>query len=357
MMTLRAPVIASLALMLVGCGGGGNSGSAPPIPPTGSNVRDVTADLSRYITDSVSYVQAFSEGYVVPSAAQLNQFDSVVASLVGQDVNTAAASAGALNFEVVRFTDSAAGNNVLYCLQEIDLRGQGFFCVDPDSAARHHISVPHPLYDLGTHVESTQVMRETGARFLSVSTSHRCANSANSVCSGTTSACGAAGPYKVSDAAHNVDAFFYRFGVAVHDHNATTTTLQLHGCGSTTCPSNYNADDIVARLSAGTTMNLDGNEPVNQLNAALNSEIAAAGLGASLSCSEPGDDKLLCGTTNTLGRYINGQPEPCQNAAMSFEGSRWLHIEQNRNLRQDDGAGDEITPQSLSNAINDVLGP
>ena len=95
MITLRAPVIASLALMLVGCGGGGNSGSAPPIPPTGSNVRDVTADLSRYITDSVRYVQAFSEGYVVPSAAQLNQFDSVVASLVGQDVNTAAASAGA----------------------------------------------------------------------------------------------------------------------------------------------------------------------------------------------------------------------------------------------------------------------
>ena len=119
MMTLRAPVIASVALMLVGCGGGGNSGSAPPIPPTGSNVRDVTADLSRYITDSVSYVQAFSEGYVVPSAAQLNQFDSVVASLVGQDVNTAAASAGALNFEVVRFTDGPF-NDLNGVVEEVD---------------------------------------------------------------------------------------------------------------------------------------------------------------------------------------------------------------------------------------------
>lgn len=356
MLRLRSATIAALALTLVGCGGG-SSGSAPPEPPPGSNIRDITADLSRYITDSVAYVQAYSEGYVVPSAAQLNQFDALVSSLVELDPDTAADNASALDFELVRLTDSAAGDNVLFCLQETELRGQGFFCLDPDSVATHHLSVPHPLYDLGTHVESIHVMRATGARYLSISTSHRCANNAPSACSGTTTACGDAGPYKVSDAAHNVDAFFYRFGVAVHDLDATTRTLQLHGCGATTCPANYNADDIVARLSAGTTLNLAGTETVNRLNAALNAEIAGLALGASVSCSEPGDDKLLCGTTNTLGRYINGQPEPCQNPATSFEGSRWLHIEQNRNLRQDDGAGDEITPQSLSNAINDVLGP
>jgi hypothetical protein len=58
---------------------------------------------------------------------------------------------------------------------------------------------------------------------------------------------------------------------------------------------------------------------------------------------------------NPLGRYINGQTDPCQNSASDFANSRWLHIEQNRNLRQDDGAGDAVTPELLINAINDAL--
>jgi hypothetical protein len=200
-------------------------------------------------------------------------------------------------------------------------------------------------------------MRQTNARFLSVSTSHRCANAATSRCSGTTSACGATGPYKVSDVAHNVDAMFYRFGVTVNDMSPATGTIQLHGCGAAACPSNFDNADIVARVSAGTTLDLAEDAPVNRFNAALNSAIASALLGTSLSCSEPGADKQLCGTTNTLGRYINGQPDSCQSEATSFENSRWLHIEQNRNLRVDDGAGDEITPVLLSDALNATLGP
>jgi hypothetical protein len=200
-------------------------------------------------------------------------------------------------------------------------------------------------------------MRAIGARFLSVSTTHRCANAAASSCSGTTSACGTAGPYKVSDVAHVVDAFFFRFGVAVHDRSAATRTLQLHGCGSSACPSNHDAGDIVARLSAGTTTDLPGDELVNRFHAALNLELAPLSLGTAKSCSEPGPDKQLCGTTNTLGRYINGQADPCQNPASSFSGSRWLHVEQNRNLRFDDGAGDEVTPATLADAFNSVVVP
>ena len=102
--------------------------------------------------------------------------------------------------------------------------------------------------------------------------------------------------------------------------------------------------------------NLAGTELVNVLNDRLNAELAPLQLGSSLSCSEPVLDKQLCGTTNPLGRYINGQPDPCQNPASAFTGSRWLHIEQNRNLRNDDGAGDEVSPATLVNSINDTLG-
>ena len=176
-----------------------------------------------------------------------------------------------------------------------------------------------------------------------------------SSCSGTTSACGAPGAYKVSDVAHNVDSFFYHFGMIVHDKSASTHTIQLHGCGSAACPSNNNDADIVARMSAGTTSDLPATELVNVLNTALNVELSPLQLGASLSCSEPAVDKQLCGTTNTLGRYINGQSNPCQNSASDFANSRWLHIEQNANIRRDDGAGDSVTPDTLANAINDSL--
>ncbi len=320
-------------------------------------ITEISADLANYVTSTLSYSQAFTEGYSVPSAADLAAFDALATDLLDQQFDDVRSAAGAVNLELVRFIDTAAADNELYCLRELTLLGRGFFCVDFDSSALHHISVPHPLYDQNTNTQSIRVMRETGARFLSISTTHRCSNSAESACSGTTSVCGASGPYKVSDAAHNVDSYFHRFGVLVHDLNADIYTIQLHGCGSASCPSNQDDADIVARLSAGTTLNLLANEPVNVLNSELNDELAAFRLGSSVSCSEPSMDKRLCGTTNTLGRYINGQPDACQNAATGFADSRFLHLEQNANLRVDDGAGDEVTPSTISTAINDTLPP
>ncbi len=350
---------AFLFVTLTACGGSGGGSSPPPPappPPAPTTITEIRADLSAYVTSSLNYAQSFSEGYSVPSSTELTLFEALATRLLNSDFDTVRADANAVNLELIRFFDTAAGDNELYCLREIALEGRGFFCVDFDSGAEHHISVPHPLYDSNTNTGSVRAMRETGARFLSISTTHRCANAANSSCSGTTSVCGASGPYKVSDAAHNVDSYFYRFGVIVHDQSTRAQTIQLHGCGSTSCPSNQDNADIVARLSAGTTSDLPGTELVNVLNAELNEELAGLLLGTSLSCSEPSSDKQLCGTTNTLGRYINGQPDSCQNAATSFTGSRWLHVEQNANLRVDDGAGDAVTPSTISNAINDAFG-
>lgn len=345
-----------IALMLAGCGGGGGGGGNVPPPGPGPTIEERTVDLENYVASSLNYVQSFSEGYFVPTGADLGQFDALVRSLLNQDLDRVLANVGGINFKLVRVFDTGAGNNELYCLEELVLRGQGFYCADFDASNTHHVSVPHPLYDSVTNVESVTVMRGTGARFLSISSTHRCSTAATSSCSGTTTACGASGAYKVSDLAHNVDSFFYRFGKVVHDNSPSTHTLQLHGCGSGSCPSNNDNADIVARLSAGTTDNLPADELVNLLNAELNEELATLQSGTSVSCSEPSADKQLCGTTNTLGRYINGQPNPCQNSATVFTGSRWLHIEQNANLRRDDGGGDPVTPATLVNAINDTFG-
>jgi len=346
----RAAIFSILLTVIAGCGGG--SSAPAPDPDPNPVIETRTADLLDYVSGSLRYVQAYSEGYSVPTASDLNQFDSLATALLNQDLRAVQLAAGDLGFRLLRVIDSGAGNNELYCLEEISLRGQGFYCVDFDSLNSHHISVPHPLFDSHTNTESVTVMRATGARFLSLSSTHRCSNAVTSSCSGTTSVCGG-GAYKVSDAAHNVDSFFFHFGMIVHDQSASTHTMQVHGCGSAACPSNNDDGDIVARLSAGTTDNLPATELVNVLNAELNENLAPLQLGSSLSCSEPSTDKQLCGTTNTLGRYINGQSDPCQNSATNFANSRWLHIEQNRNIRQDDGAGDGVTPNTLVDAIND----
>ncbi len=346
-------MLACTAIVLANCGGDGRARDPDPDPvPV---ITESVVDLMDYVSGTLPYVQQFSEGYVVPSAAELNQFDSLLASLLGQQLETAWNLADNLNFELLKIIDTGAGNNALYCLREIALRGQGFYCLDFDAVSTHHVSAPHPLHDMHTNTESVTIMRGTNAKFLSISTTHRCSNAAISSCSGSTTACGAAGPYKVSDPAHNVNSFFHHFGVAVNDGSATTHTIQLHGCGSASCPANGDNDDIAARLSAGTTDTLPGSELVNVLNVELNEELTPLLMGTSLSCSEPTADKQLCGTTNVLGRHINGQADACQNSALSFTNSRWLHVEQNANLRRDDGAGDELAPDILVKAINDTF--
>jgi len=340
--------------MGAGCSSSGTPDSAPPAgPPV---IAEQRADLMSFVAGTLEYVQRYSEGYAIPSTAELVQFDALAAALVDGRLDAALPAAEALDYELVRFLDAGANDNVLYCLRERVLKGRGFYCIDPDSPALHHISVPHPLYDSNTNTGSVTVMRETGARFLSISSTHRCANAAESACSGTTSACGENGSYKVSDAAHNVDSFFYRFGVAVSDNIAATYTIQLHGCGSAACPANQGTADIVARLSAGTTDDLPDTEVVNRLHAALNGLLEPLAQGSALSCNRPTADKQLCATTNPLGRHINGQADACTNPGLSFTGSRWLHVEQNANLRRDDGAGDTVTPSTIAAAIDEVLG-
>lgn len=348
---IRSAVFSVLFSAIASCDGGNSSSGPDPTPVV--VVETQTTDLFDYVSNSLIYVQAYSEAYAVPTASELNRFDSVIIGLMNQDLKAVQASAGDIGFRLLRIIDSGANNNEVYCLEELVLRGQGFYCLDYDSSNSHHVSVPHPLFDSHTNTESVTVMRAIGARFFSLSSTHRCANAVTSACSGTTSVCGTPGPYKISDVAHNVDSFFFHFGKIVHDRSFSTHTMQLHGCGSTACQSNKDDADIVARLSAGTTGNLPATEFVNVLNTDLNEELAPLHLGSSLSCSEPSPDKRLCGTTNTLGRYINGQSDPCQNGASGFESSRWLHVEQNANIRQDDGAGDSVTPATLAKALND----
>jgi hypothetical protein len=246
--------------------------------------------------------------------------------------------------------------------------------------------------------------------------------------------------FRISDMAHAVDTFFFDFGAFVEDQNyesdmSTKTnldiyTIQLHGCSDTSCPDNHGdssttsadndpydddqldgtiADNIIFRLSNGTTDNftlegiLGDNEIVNQfqifLQAAMDVIGGGSGLGAMVrSCNlsthvtDPGsstsgtnavtdfyDDKL-CGTTNPLGRYINGlktgtysvtDPNDgvtpvdvavaCESASgddpdeTDAIGAYFLHVEQSYESRDDDGVLDDYNYQHIVDVIEDRL--
>ncbi len=348
-----------LLCVIAGCGGSGGGASPEAMPPDMS-IDLLSVDLSNFVRSSLVYAARDSEGYQPVTSAELAVFADLVVALLNGQTTTARSLAESLDLNLLRVIDSGGAGSSLYCVREIIPKGRGFYCIDYGATSSIHLSVPHPLYDLNTNQESIVVMRGTGAKYLSISTTHRCANAANTSCSGTTSACGASGPYKVSDMAHNVDTFFQHFSELVHDGDAASVNIQLHGCGASPCPANMDAADIVARLSAGTNIDLAASEPVNRVAAHLQTSVTTLIDGASVkSCSEAGEtDRVLCGTTNTQGRYINGEAmDACQTAATMFEGSRFLHVEQNFDLRRDDGAGDLITPALLIDAINAEISP
>lgn len=315
-----------------------------------------SVNLRTYI-DDFPVKAASSEGYSVPSAANYTSWGAVIDEFLAADYAGADTLASALNYEVLHITDTGNSNAVLYCLapksgQEV---GRGVYCVYPASSKVHHIGAPHNTDDLHTEAIAVDIIRNVGFRYLSISTTRRCANAANSSCSAATNPCGTF--YKVSDMAHVGNSFFHLFAIKVHNFNSSIKTVQIHGCGSSDCPTGPNG--IVARLSVGTKDDLASTALSNQLNTKLKALVVGVEATATTkSCNlvaDSSDDKL-CATDNTQGRYVNGQTsDPCETSATPTASSRFLHIEANSDLRLDSGGGDQIRPTMLTDAMNEVF--
>ena len=91
-------ILAALVISVSGCGGSGGGGSNPDTDPD-AGITTRSADLVSYVSLSLNYVQSFSEGYVIPSAASLDQFDTLVAALIARLGDAVAA---AVDLDAVR---------------------------------------------------------------------------------------------------------------------------------------------------------------------------------------------------------------------------------------------------------------
>ncbi|MCB0276204.1 MAG: hypothetical protein KDI06_15405 [Calditrichaeota bacterium] len=264
-----------------------------------------------------------SEGFTPPSFATLQQWTPILLALCDGEFQRADSLVRAdfPSYQIVEFTDTGYGDAVYYLLRENApvQKGWGTYAVNPNFRRAMAIEVPHARYDTNTHREGSDVFRETGARFFLMSGTHRCANSAESICDGTTGACGSSGsPYRVSDMAHYEKALFQLFHEVLTIRNPTLYAVNLHGHANSDCQDFF--------MSSGV-----GSTPSRILLDIKASLLASGGVSAAVA----GDGTSTCtltGGTNVQGRYTNGSSDPCAQAAGSPNGY-FMHIEQARRIR------------------------
>jgi hypothetical protein len=259
-----------------------------------------------------------SDRFARPSADELAQWRTLIDTLAASDT-AAARSLIAEQFPsyaLIAFTDTLT-SDTYYLLQEAPTveTGWGTVVMNPDPDRNLAVQVPHPQFELNTHVEGADLFRRAGARVLVMAGTHRCANRAASSCDGRTGVCGPLQAYRESDMAHIVEAPFQVTHEAMVDRHPEITAFSLHGTGRDNCETVF--------LSSGVAD--DTPEPVRALRQALVERGVRASIPQTSSCP-------LVGSTNVQGRYTNGSPTPCTQEASGATG-RFIHVEQRREFR------------------------
>ncbi len=302
--------------------------------------------------DLVAWIQVYvdglpgkgSEAYVPPSAEERVAFMQAVEQVVAGEYKAASEQAVLAGAELIHLNVEGVSFVALVENSLAASTGRGRYLVRLGVARDLLISAPHPRFDSYTGVRGVELFLDLQARAFAIAGTHRCANAAPSGCDGSTSVCGTAAPYRISDQAHTEGGFFQAFQESV----GVSLGIQIHGFGS-------GADEPEFTLSDGTTANTEA--PLhfgNRVTATLEKAVAAAGSSKpGNSCNRFGDINLLCGSTNTQGRWLNGvsSAEVCTVPADAATGA-FLHMELSKELRVPGGL---LEPNLVLEALLDEL--
>nr|WP_315473087.1 hypothetical protein [uncultured Undibacterium sp.] len=267
-----------------------------------------------------------SNGFVVPTTTQKNDYKTVVTSMLQGNCNFSLPSSISANMAIRTFTDSANGKS--YCLlMEVKStvktgfvdKGWGTFIVNPTSTRLISHNAPHPKYDVNTsgsegdsytEREAIRIFKQSNSRSYLMAGSRRSANKTASSCQSE---------YWKSDCAHNTDNMYYPANEAMKTHYGSTAwyAIEWHGKAASTCSNDmYLTEGLNATPATGSK--------VLALKSAIQAQkptwvVQTPGTG---SCS-------LNATTNTAGRLLNGvaSVSVCGTQATSASG-RFIHIEQ-----------------------------
>ncbi len=312
-----------LTLLFIFCTARIGTGTA-----TASAVADLTCASSTTLEALVTCIrnqmpQSRSNGYVAPTAAQQNDWRTVVGQMLQGNCTVALPASLTGIMRLSTFSDAGNGRN--YCvLMEVQNanndgfvdRGWGTFIVYNSATRQLSHQAPHPISDSTTETQAVTVFKETDARSYLLSGAHRNANPTASSCQSS---------YDVADAAHNTNNMFQATNLELLAHYGATdwTAIQWHGMAVRTCVNT----DVYPSHGRNVTPN-PGDRIVRLRNNVLSYhptwDIDLPGTGV---CS-------LNGTDNTQGRLINGVAAgtECSTAATTYNG-RFIHIEQDPNFR------------------------
>jgi hypothetical protein len=313
----------------------------------------LTVDFEKWVGDNVKAFKGVgTEGFVVPTSQERAVFAVAADALFDGDWPLAAAAAQGAGYEVKKIVDSKKPGDTIYGLVpkagNTDGRGWFFVQTQPTAVRPLILEAPHSVFDFSTGVVAAGIFRDVGARAFGMSGVHRCANSAVSGCSGTTSVCaGSSQPYRESDMAHTEKGFFQVFHErAMLLAGEFLTALQIHGFKS-------NSGDPEFTFSNGRTTNVTVSYS-NLLAADLEVRIASAGsVKPGNSCNRTGDINKLCGSSNTQGRFSNGVPvEKVCTTYATASADRFVHMELSYDLRTKGGV---LEPSLTVHAIKAVF--
>ncbi|MBG97657.1 hypothetical protein CL659_00865 [bacterium] len=184
------------------------------------------------------------------------------------------------------------------------------------------LETPHPIFD-GTLKQGLEIFKNSNAKVLIISGTHRCTNQKPSGCSGTTTACSRPErkAYGISDPAHNDRTLFHTMHKKTTETFPESITISIHGMA---------AGGI--SLSDGTSLQTSKESFVARLADNLSKRFENENV---TTCNdyEGATRKLhLCGSTNVQGRDVNGVSEPCLTSAQKTTG-KFIHMEQSRSVR------------------------
>ncbi len=290
-----------------------------PATPLGTTLRSLVDSL---VASTRALGGAGSGAFQVPSPAERDAFASdALAALEGDETAACRLPSG---YRVVTLLDGGASIRVL---AELDAAGAptptrfwGSYGLREGTSRALVLEAPHPVFDTNTADEAQDIFLRGEARWLLIAGAQRCANADPSPCSGTTTACGATAPYRISDAAHSIITPFHAVHRELSARDATLRFAQLHG-NVAACPA-----ALVSTSGSGSVW------PATGFVRAFGDSLELGGVGVGrCGAGYPAAGCDLCGGGNVQARETAGSANACTTAAP--DSGRFLHLEQLASLR------------------------
>ena len=283
-----------------------------------------------------------TDAFIIPEDCDTSEstrllFVSLIDYIMAENIESAISVAISLNYHLIKYTDTANKDIIYYLLieKDDDKKNLGFFAFNPAGTSNLIVEAPHPVYELDSATVAGEIFRQSDAKALFVSGTHRCANSQSSSCSGTTSVCGQDEAFKISDSAHYTCNFFQTAHIAFNTLENPPLFIQIHGFSK-----DDNEPDII--LSDGVEHYATADTNIITLRDKLIETLPDKSV---ISCQEIITEysiENLCAYTNVQGRTTNMSLDPCNQNAL-YSSDRFIHIELSLELRK--------SPSSVISAI------